>query len=132
MSEANWIESKIAECVSRHGAVPPPWFAFPDTHPYSVCWRMGDGESHVMVFNTWWSREKQNYDEDQRIAFFRKWPPPPRWLTWMMDVLWDLEPWECDDPEEFDYSQYFVRVEQLGFGTHAEFELDMNDPRWLD
>lgn len=48
-----------------------------------------------------------------------------------MDMIWDLEPWALDDPDSFDYSSYFARVEQLGFGTQAEFEEDMNDPKWL-
>jgi hypothetical protein len=34
----------IAELVGQHGAVPPPWFMFPDTHPYCICWRMGAGK----------------------------------------------------------------------------------------
>lgn len=132
MGETHWLENRIAELVAEHGAVPPPWFMFPDTHPYSICWRMGAGESHVMVFSAWWDRQKRYYDESRRIEYFRKWPPPPRWLTWMIDVIWDLEPWKRQDPESFDYSKYFARIEALGFGTRAEFERDMDDPRWLD
>ena len=132
ISESEWIENRIAELLAEHGAIPPPWFIFPDTHPYSIFWRMGAGESHVMVFGVWWNQQKHNLDESQRVDYFRKWPPPPRWLTWMMDVIWDLEPWESDDPESFDYSKYFARVEELGFGTKAEFERDMNDLKWLD
>lgn len=132
MSEAEWVESRITELLGEHGAVPPPWFAFPDTHPYSICWRMGTGESHVMVFNAWWDRRKIDLSESQRVAYFRKWPPPPRWLTWMIDVIWDLRPWELDDPDAFDYSPYFDKVERLGFGSEADFDRDMNDPKWLD
>jgi hypothetical protein len=92
MSESKWIKDQIAELVVEYSAVPPPWFMFPNTHPYDICWRMGDGEAHVMVFSAWWSREKQNLDEVQRIEYFRKWPPPPQWPTWMLDVIWDLAP----------------------------------------
>ena len=49
----------------------------------------------------------------------------------MIDVIWDLQPWESGDPESFDYSPYFTRTKELGFGTQAEFERDMQDPRWL-
>jgi hypothetical protein len=131
-SEAEWIEKEIAEFIEAYGAVPPPWFMFPDTHPYDIGWRMGAGESHVMVFSTWWEQKKNDFDEAQRIEYFRRWPPPPRWLPWMIDVIWDLDPLEMEDPEAFNYSPYFARTEALGFGTQAEYEQDINDPRWLE
>ncbi len=131
-SEVEWIKKRIIELVDEYGSVPPPWFMFPDTHPYDIGWRMGAGESHVMVFNKWWEEEKRNWDEKQRIKYFRRWPPPPRWLTWMIDIIWDLEPLETEDPDAFDYSPYFARTEALGFGTQAEYEKDLDDPKWLE
>jgi hypothetical protein len=130
-SEAKWIEKRIIELVTEYGSIPPPWFLFPDTHPYDIGWRMGAGESHVMVFNKWWEQTKKDYDEARRIEYFRKWPPPPRWLPWMIDVIWDIDLSEMDDPEAFDYSPYFAQTENLGFGTQAEYEEDINDPQWL-
>ncbi|HEX9796551.1 MAG TPA: hypothetical protein VGA52_06125 [Anaerolineales bacterium] len=68
-----------------------------------------------------------------RIAYFRRWPPPPRWLVWMIEALWDIRPWETmADPEAFDYSPPFARTEELGFGTQAEYEADANDPKWFE
>ena len=130
MNETDWIEKQIADLTAEYGGVPPPWFMFPDTHPYDIIWRMGTGEAHIMVFSAWWERQKGNLSELQRIEFFRKWPPPPRWLTWMMDVIWDLRPWELEDPESFDYSNYFKRIEAMGCGTQEDFERDLNDPKW--
>jgi hypothetical protein len=49
----------------------------------------------------------------------------------MLDVIWDLAPWELEDPDSFDYSPYFARSEELGFGTETDFESDINDPKWL-
>ena len=92
---------------------------------------MGAGESHIVVFTEWWEREMRTVGEAERIEYFRRWPPPPRWLTWMIDVLWDIRPWELDDPDSFDYSPYFARTEELGFGSEAEFDRDLADPRWL-
>ena len=131
-SQAELIDKRIQELVLEYGSIPPPWFMFPDTHPYEIGWRMGDGEFYVMVFSEWWEREKRGYDEAQRIEYFRKWPPPPRWLPWMIDVIWDIDPLEMEDPETYDYSPYFARTEQLGFGTQAEYEADIDDPRWLE
>lgn len=131
MSDIAWIEQRITELVTEYGAVPPPWVLFPDTHPYDIGWRMGAGESHLMVFSEWWARQKEQLDEAHRVEYFRRWPPPPRWLTWLIDVIWDLQPWELEDPESFDYSPYFARTAELGFGTQAEYQRDLEDPKWL-
>jgi hypothetical protein len=127
MGNSTCSEDKIAELVAQHGAVPPPWFMFQDTHPYSICWRMGPGEDYITIFFTWWEGQKESLDESQRIEYFRKWPPPPRWLTWMIDVIWDLNP----DPEGFDdndeYRPYFKRTEALGFGGEDDYQRDWDE-----
>lgn len=130
-SDSNWIEERIDELIEQYGAVPPPWFMIPDTHPHEIGWRMGAGEAHIMVFSSWWEKEKADLDEEAKIEYFRKWPPPPRWLVWMIEVLWDIRPWESSsDPESFDYSPYFARTEELGFGTQEDYQTDLNDPKW--
>ena len=90
---------------------------------------MGTGEAHVKVFSAWW--DDANFSEAHRIDYFRKWSPPPRWLEWTIEAIWDLDTSDLDDPDEFDYSPYFAQLEALGFGTQAEFERDMNDPKWF-
>ena len=70
-------------------------------------------------------------DFDERIAYFRRWPPPPRYLACLADYLWDLRPWETEGEFDFDYGPYFTELERLGFGNRAEYERDLNDPRWL-
>ena len=132
MNQPEWLTKRVADFVEEHGAVPPPWSLVPNSHPYEIGWRMGEGETLSMVFNAWWGQNKGQLDESERIAYLRKWPPPPRWLTMAMDLVWDLEPWQEGDPEEFDYSIYFERMESLGFGTQAEFEQDIDDPKWLE
>lgn len=129
MDDPQWVKDEIAELVARHGAVPPPWFVFPNTHPYQIVWRMGAGESFIMIFGAWWKSQKPAMSETQRIEYFRQWPPPPRWLVWMIDVLWDLPDEELNDPDAFDYSPYFARTEALGFGTEEEYERDLHEWR---
>lgn len=121
MSAAPSIEAKITELVAQHGTVPPPYFTFPDKHPFDIFWRMGAGEDHIMVFGAWWERQKDGMDEAQRIEYFRKFPPPPVWLTWMIELIWVPEDEEFElDPNEADRSSYFKRTEELGFGTEDE------------
>lgn len=122
------ILEEIERLVRQYGTVPPPWGVLPDTHPYDMCWRMGAGEFHTQVFHFWW--KNLNFDEHHRIEYFWNWPPPPRWLAWMIDIIWDLCPDECS--EEFDYSVYFEQIERLGFGTHAQYQEDLEDPRWFE
>ncbi len=128
MGSDDWMEPEIARLTAKHGAVPPPWVPFPDTHPYDICWRMGAGESHVMLWAKWW--DDQRFDEASRIEYFRRWPPPPRWLGWMIDAIWDIEP--SDDDGEAARSPYYARVEALGFGSRFDYEKDLDDPKWLE
>lgn len=108
-----WMLSEIERLTKTHGMVPPPWIAFPNVHPYSICWRMGGGESLIMLWGPWW--REQRLSEDGRIGYFRKWPPPPCWLSWMIDAIWNSE-----GEEEFDEEPYFDRVERLGFGSREK------------
>ncbi|MCA9069783.1 MAG: hypothetical protein KDA84_12710, partial [Planctomycetaceae bacterium] len=88
MSYSEWVDNEIKKLVAEHGAVPPPWFLYPETHPYQIGWRMGTMESYSSIFSRWWEKQQADWNEAQRIDYFRKWPPPPRWLTWMLDVVW--------------------------------------------
>lgn len=120
----DWIHQGIAKLEAEYRDVPPPWIIFPDEHPYSLCWRMGSGEAHIELWSTWW--EEQHYDEADRIAYFRRWTPPPRWLEWTIDAIWE------DDESDFDQNAAFARIEALGLGTKAEFDRDFDDPKGYD
>lgn len=124
------MKKELEAHLTEDGVLPPPWVVFPDTHPYSMLWRMGAGESFIMVWGEWSEEQKTFHTEADWIGYFRRFPPPKRWLTWMMDVVWNLKPWEQD--EDFDYTPYFERTAELGFGTQAEHEADLDDPKWLD
>ncbi len=89
---------------------------------------MGGGESYMMAFAHW--REGKQFDEATRIAYFRKYPPPARWLEWVIESIWGVQNLEQDDVTV--YTPYFDRVEALGFGSKADFERDANDPKWHD
>lgn len=121
------IKRNIEELVGRYGAVPPPWIYAENTHPMSIMWRMGGGESHIMVFGQWWKQSQM--DEAERIAYFKKWPPPPRWMEWTAHAIWNLKPWEHEGT--FDYAPYFAKLEAAGFEGVADFEADFNDDKWL-
>ncbi|WP_373544126.1 hypothetical protein [Chamaesiphon sp.] len=123
----DWIEAEITKVVNEYGEVPPLWIIFPDEHPYSMCWRMGYGESYVDIWGKWW--REQHFDEAQRINYFHRWTPPDVWLKWTIEAIWELRAWEDDD---FDYTPYFDRLLALGFGGKEDYEKDLSDPKWFD
>lgn len=122
-----WIVLEIERLTASHGTVPPPWIVAPDEHPYSAYWRMGSGESHIMVWGAWWAT--QGMDAAARISYFRQFPPQPRWLEWMVDAIWDVPYSEDDDGETFDRAPFFAEAEALGFGSRQDYERDLDDPR---
>jgi hypothetical protein len=122
-----WIQAKIESFVAEHGAVLPPWVMY-DAHPYSICWRMGGGEAHLLVWREWWWWQRQRFTEDHRIAYFRRWPPPHGWLAFLIGAVWDVD--TCD--EETDLTPYFERTAALGFGSQQDYERDLDDPKWLE
>jgi hypothetical protein len=126
-ADRQWYKRRLAEYTDEYGAVPPPWIHAENSHPYSVRWRMGHGETLLMVFDEWW--EQQQWSEAERVAYFRKWPAPPRWIPWMADAIWDLRPWECEG--EFDYTPYYKRLGQLGFVGVGDIDRDLTDDKWL-
>ena len=109
-STSEWYLDIKKEQIEKYGAVVPPWVFSPDSHPLSIEWRMGSGETQVMVFSIWW--DQQQFSEEDALRYFKKFPPPPRWMMWMADVLWEIEIW---DPDEFEGSPSYHKLLDLGF-----------------
>jgi hypothetical protein len=122
-----WIQQLIDESVAKLNAVPPPWTTFPDSHPYSIQFRMGAGETHMIVWQAWW--RAMEFDEAAALNYLRRFPPPPRWLLWVVWALWDLEPWQLET--DVDPMPYLSRLEDWGLGSKEDFEQDIDDPKWL-
>lgn len=121
-----WMEKYLTKAFAEHGDFPPPWIYSPNSHPLSMGWRMGDGESYIMVFWTWWKQSNKSFEE--RVDYFRKWPAPPRWCGWMAETIFDVELW---DPEkEIDYSEYFAKLKALGFEGTEKFDEDFNNENY--
>ena len=74
-----------------------------------------------MLWGKWW--QSQAWGEAQRLAYFRSFPLPPRWLPWTGDVIWGYD-------DETDEDAVLERLEGLGFGSRAEFLADWEEERW--
>lgn len=59
ISEQSWYQAYVTKMIATHGDMPPPWVFRENSHPYSLDWRMGGGETHVMALHEWW--QQQNY-----------------------------------------------------------------------
>ncbi len=116
-----WYLKSSKELIEEYGDIPPPWVYEPNVHPYSICWRMGGGESHLMILGEWLSQQNLNFE--QRTAYLLKYPAPARWYQWIVDFLWEIDSYESED---FDYSPYFEKLEKLGFKNTADFDKDFN------
>ncbi len=117
-----WYVKSSKELIEKYGDIPPPWIYAPSFHPYSMGWRMGGGESHIMILGEWLSQ--QNLDFEQRVAYLLKYPAPARWYQWIIHFLWkDVDSYEFEDDE---YAPYFEKLEKLGFKNTADFFTDFD------
>ncbi len=125
---SDWYSTEVKRLTAKYGEVPPPWTVY-NEHPFSMCWRMGGGETHIMAWRRWW--KEQTFSEGERLNYFRRWPPPHCWLVFLIEATWDVE---VPDPvaENDSADEYFRRCEVLGFGSKSEYLEDLDDPKWLD
>lgn len=123
-TQSQWYQERIQPTFDQYGVFPPPWVYVPDSHPYSLGWRIGASDTYLDLYNQWW--RKQNYNEQQRIEYFKLMSPPPRWYAWVAVEIWDLKPCEYDD-YEFDYQPYFKRLSELGFKDVDQYQYDLDN-----
>jgi hypothetical protein len=118
------VQAKIHALVKEHGTVPPALVIF-DEHPYSICWRMGSGESYLRLWWDWWQR--QGLTEEQRIAYFRRWPPPHSWLVFLIGAV------GCRHVRGRDKPNPILRAHRhAGLRRSKVYERDLDDPKWLE
>jgi hypothetical protein len=69
--------------VAAHGSARPPWVFLPGVDPFEITWRMGAGESHLMLWSAW-ARDRER---DDVLAVIRKnMPIPADWAWWAAEV----------------------------------------------
>jgi hypothetical protein len=91
------MDSAIEVELERFGELAPLWIKYPDISRFSIGWRMGSGESYVMMFGAWtdgWTRE-------QRLEHALRYGPVP--VAWSdmfreeSDDELDILPLDDDD-----------------------------------
>lgn len=114
-------EAAIADLVSKHGEVPPLWARWPRVHPSDGHWRMGSGEWYRDLFAAW--KSSRGWSEAEWLEYFRRWDPPSSWLE---SVAWTLWPGDFFDQALDVTEERWAQLEQLGFGSFADWERCFN------
>jgi len=119
--EEEWYIKSSTKLINKYGDIPPPWIYAPTFHPYSIGWRMGGGETHIMILNEW--LDQKNLSLEDRIAYLKKYPAPARWYSWIIHFLWEVDSYNF---EASDYIPYFEKLEKMGFDNTRDFYADLN------
>lgn len=81
-----WYTGSLADGLDANGDIPPPWARYPEIPFGSIGWRMGSGESWLMLWWRW--LEDQPADRESRRDYLRRHPPAPRpWANAVASVL---------------------------------------------
>lgn len=123
--ESEYYQEEVNKYLSKYGEVPPPWVAFEDSHPYDMLWRMGAGEDFLDIYRHWCRENLHTLEE--KIAYYKKNCPPPRWLEHVIDAVWGDILEEEEEEENVDYSPYFEKLKAYGFQDVDKFEEDSNN-----
>jgi hypothetical protein len=113
------IHQAIAAELRAHGEVRPPWEYNPDIDPYSIGWRMGDGEFHREIFSNWWDRT--GWNEDQKLEYFRRHRPPTAWLSFAASAVWGSAELLAGDDRWRRIEEGVQRLEAHGIGSVLEW-----------
>jgi choline dehydrogenase-like flavoprotein len=122
-----FLKNKINEFILKYEEMPPHWIYRPDSHPYSGSWRQGSGEEFVDCFVAWFEENCKTTEE--KINYFKKYSPPPRWLATVVEFIWEVEGW---NEAFYDYTPYLKKLEEQGFKGTSEYEKDLDDEKWLN
>lgn len=102
---AEWLARALPEERRLHGRVRLPWEAFPDMHPFDIGWRMGSGESHLVLL----LHDAQGRSLDERRAeVIAAGPVPAEWAFWVAEFL--ALPGATEDPTFGGYALAFDEV----------------------
>ncbi len=66
----------------------PFWAKHPDMHPFSIGWRMGQGETDKQAFWEWWDAAPEAATEDSRLAYVKSHALPPEWTHVALEMIW--------------------------------------------
>ncbi len=76
--ETRDILNKTGEFKQLKNPILPPWLAYPEIDKYSIGWRMGYGETHIMEL----SKYLDNLTETEKKIYQLTYPANGEWKDW--------------------------------------------------
>jgi hypothetical protein len=110
------LATALAEEVAEHGAVRPPWVRLPNVHPFDIAWRMGEGETHVMLWSAWSSGR----DASEIVATIRRYGAVPADWAWWAAEASALLPGEADELYEIPFEEVRGELVRAGIAVDGE------------
>lgn len=106
-------ELLLAE-TAEHGSVRPPWIRLPGVHPFDIAWRMGAGETHLLLWSAW----APDHDVSARLAVLRGYGAiPVDWASWAAEAV---EVIAGDDSDEIPFEEIRRRLNEVGLTVAGE------------
>lgn len=87
---------------------------------------MGGGEDCRDVWQAWWQTQDLTFDD--KVAYFKKFGVPHAWLGVLIEILYGVEYYDC---EENELRPYFEKLQALGFGGYDDWKADFDDDKWV-
>ncbi len=109
------IAKLLADEIAAHGTVRPPWMVLPDTHPMEIAWRMGEGETHLMLWHTW---AEGRAAEEIVAAIKARGAVPADWAPWAAEAAGLVA--EGEDVDELSFEDVRGRLARVGVGVEGE------------
>jgi hypothetical protein len=79
--ETRDILNEIGEFKTLENPILPPWLAYPEIDKYSIGWRMGYGETHIMEL----SKYLDSLSESEKRIYELTYPETGEWKGWYND-----------------------------------------------
>ncbi|GGI57720.1 hypothetical protein [Winogradskyella haliclonae] len=79
--ETRDILNRIGEFKPLENSVLPPWLAYPEIDRYSIGWRMGYGESHIIELGKYFDQ----LTESEKTIYELTYPESEEWKGWYND-----------------------------------------------
>ena len=91
----------------------PPWRKYPEIPRFSIGWRMGYGETYMLIWGEW----ATCMDQGQLIEYFRKYVPlPVEWVGWVSSWF------RHEGLKDYMNAETVLWLEQQGLVNFAEYK----------
>jgi hypothetical protein len=108
----DWLQAAIDEELSNNNPLLPPWIRHPELERGSLGWRMGYGESYMMV---WWKWIEQ-FNQDELLEYFKQQIPIPLpWQDWVACYF------EQDEDEVFIEEKWLAKQGLIDFEAYIKW-----------